>query len=648
MFDMVRKSTRSNTRSTGVASRGRTPLQRTFAGRSSCACGGGCPRCQHAHSPQAHLEVSHPGDALEQEADRAAAQVLRTPVPSDDQDVRKDAGLRLSRYAAGAAHSSLEVPPSVSDVVSSPGEPLDVATREFMEPRFGHDLAHVRIHRDEPAVASARSVNARAYTIGPHIVFDDGEYAPSGDAGKGLLAHELTHVLQQDRSGTVAVQRREGKYPARTETSKGDQYEYPYTILKPKKLNPKGPFSAAILDLISRSYTDVGPPETCVRDSRGSITRECGPRRSAARYARLILTMLESSAEFVAMAAKLDTFYADDKNPGFRTFEAPDASQAGSKFVRAGVAYQAGRAAQASVEDVDVIMLDEGVDPRMKAGFGKSPDAEVAAAFVNVLVHETVHAFRRVSMLTKGGLKGSIEEELATRQKSSAILTAMSSASSDKNIKKELAGHITAIGASTLTLKDVGLSMTSGDEITYVESFFFDVAFSDLVAQYSKTDPTLIPGLTDLDHPTVVTLANASDYETELLGLIDRATERREVLVDRDLSLREEAAGVQSPLRTEKRPAILTAAEALRLIKLVGRTGTVKDLVDESKDVKKLSPAGLALFFHVLLMKMSLIKESLQQEHQSAGFAPTSKDHEKLSNQLAKKYLGETRPYDKL
>jgi len=47
---------------------------------------------------------------------RAAAQVLRTPVPSDDQDVRKDAGLRLSRYAAGAAHSSLEVPPSVSDV----------------------------------------------------------------------------------------------------------------------------------------------------------------------------------------------------------------------------------------------------------------------------------------------------------------------------------------------------------------------------------------------------------------------------------------------------------------------------------------------------------------------------------------------------
>ena len=649
MFDMVRQSTRLNTRSTGMASRGRTPLPRTFGIRPSCACGGGCPRCRHAHPPQTHLEVSQPGDALEREADRAAAQVLRTPAPSESQDARKDAGLRLSRYAGGAAHSSFEAPSVVSDVVSSPGEPLDIATREFMEPRFGHDLGHVRIHRDEPAVASARSVNARAYTVGTHIAFGAGEYAPSGEAGKRLLAHELTHVLQQTGSGTIAVQRREGKYPDPVApwTYQGVTYQYPYTILKPTKLNPKGPFSAAILDLISRTYFDAGLV-TCPSSGRGTTNRQCGTPRFGARYARLILQLLESSADFVDMAAKLDAFYADDKNPGFRIFEPVVTAEAGSKFVRAGVPYQAGTAAKASAEDVDVIMIDASVDPRMEMGNTKAPPAEVAAAFVNALVHEAVHAFRRVSALTKGGLKGSMQEELETRRKSSDILKGISSASSDKSVKNELAGHVKAIGASSLTLKSVALSITSGDKITYLESFFVDVAFDELFEQYSKTSPDLIPGLTDLDHPTAVSLADASEYETTLLGLIDRASERREVLIDRDVSLREEAGGVQSPLRTKEHPAILTAAEALRLIKLVGRTGTLKDLRDEAKDVKKFSPAGRAVFFHVLLMKASLIKQSLKEEHQNAGLAPTSTAHEKLSNDLAKKYLGETKPYDTL
>jgi hypothetical protein len=592
--------------------------------------------------------VSQPGDALEREADRAAAQVLRTPAPSESQDARNDAGLRLSRYAAGAAHSSLEAPSVVSDVVRSPGEPLDIATREFMEPRFGHDLGHVRVHRDEDAAASARSVNARAYTVGTHIAFGAGEYAPSGEAGKRLLAHELTHVLQQTGSGTIAVQRREGKYPNPVApwTYQGVTYQYPYTTLKPTKLNPKGPFAAAILDLISRIYFD--DPGQCMETRPGSKAKLCPPARFGARYARLILQLLESSADYVDMAAKLDAFYADDKNPGFRIFEPVVTAEAGSKFVPAGAAYQAGTATKASTENVDVIMIDESVDPRMQAGNATAPDAQVAAAFVNALVHETVHAFRRVSMLTKGGLKGSMQEEFETRRKSSDILKGMSSASSDKSVKTELAGHVKAIGASSLTLKNVALSITSGDKITYLESFFVDVAFDELVEEYSKSDPDLIPGLTDLDHPTAVSLADANEYETTLLGLIDRASEKREVLIDRDLSLREEAGGVQSPLRTKAHPAILTAAEALRLIKLVGRTGTLKDLRDEAKDVKKFSPAGRAVFFHVLLMKASLIKQSLKEEHQNAGLAPTSTAHEKLSNDLAKKYLGETKPYDTL
>lgn len=78
-----------------------------------------------------------------------------------------------------------------------------------MEARFGHDFSRVRIHTDAAAADSARSLNAFAYTVGPDIVFARGRYAPATDAGRHLLAHELTHVVQQTSAGTLAVQRAE-------------------------------------------------------------------------------------------------------------------------------------------------------------------------------------------------------------------------------------------------------------------------------------------------------------------------------------------------------------------------------------------------------------------------------------------------------
>jgi hypothetical protein len=650
MFDMVRRSARSNTRSSGPPSLLRGSRQRTFGARSHCACGGGCPRCRTGRPAPAKLEISQPGDALEGEADRAAEQVLDTPdvhERRDDHDPNAGAGPRLSRYATGAAQRSVEVPRVVSDILSSPGESLDTATREFMEPRFGHELSHVHIHRDERAGASARAVNARAYTVGAHIVFDHGEYAPSGEAGKRLLAHEVAHVLQQNGGGALAVQRREGKYPDRPGTPeyKGEKFPIPYTVLNPKKLNVTGPFSAAVLNLISSSYTDV--PRTCVDVGHGSKNQLCVPARFGARYAQLVLTLLESSAEFIDIAAKLDAFYADDKNQGFRIFEPPDAAKAGSRFVGAGVPYRVGRTAKAYAEDVDVIMIDESVNPRMKVEDATAPDAQVAVAFVDALVHEAVHAFRRVSKLTKGGLRGSIAEELATRRKSSDILKEMSTASSKKSVTNELQGAITAIGADTLTLKEVALSLVSGDEITYLESHFVEGAFGEFFDKYSKSNPYLIPGLADLE-PTLVTPGTVSAYATEVRALIEKYSGPRDVLLDRDVSLREEAAGVTPPPQARTLPAILTAPESARLLDLLGRTATLADFRKESKDVRKLSPAGRAIFFQVLLMKTSLIKENLKQEHQDAGFDATSPDHEKFSNELAKKFLGETKPYDTL
>jgi hypothetical protein len=99
-----------------------------------------------------------------------------------------------------AINSSLthEVPPIVHEVLRSPGQPLDVEARAFMEPHFGHDFSQVRIHTDGPAVESAQAVNALAYTVGNNVVFGAGQYAPTMNAGRRLLAHELTHVVQQN------------------------------------------------------------------------------------------------------------------------------------------------------------------------------------------------------------------------------------------------------------------------------------------------------------------------------------------------------------------------------------------------------------------------------------------------------------------
>lgn len=111
--------------------------------------------------------------------------------------------LARQRASAGAAGPTT-APPLVHEVLRAPGRPLDPATRALMEPRFGHDFSRVRIHTGAHAAASARAVEARAYTVGRDIVFGAGQYAPGTEPGRRLLAHELTHVAQQrrpDRSG---------------------------------------------------------------------------------------------------------------------------------------------------------------------------------------------------------------------------------------------------------------------------------------------------------------------------------------------------------------------------------------------------------------------------------------------------------------
>ena len=143
--------------------------------------------------------------------------------------------LSLQRRAADQAAPST-VPPIVHEVLQSSGQPLDAATRAFMEPRFGHDFSNVRVHTDGRAGESARAVNALAYTVGRNVVFGMGQHQQGTMEGKKLLAHELTHVVQQGLSESVPVGISSSHTPHEREASSAAS-----TILEGKNpsVNPK-------------------------------------------------------------------------------------------------------------------------------------------------------------------------------------------------------------------------------------------------------------------------------------------------------------------------------------------------------------------------------------------------------------------------
>lgn len=113
-------------------------------------------------------------------------------------------GMALQRRSVGQ-HESKTVPPIVHEVLHSPSQPLDAQTRAFFDPRFRHDFSQVRVHTDSKAAKSASAVNALAYTVGANIVFGAKGYEPQTSRGRGLLAHELAHVVQQSQHFTLSV-----------------------------------------------------------------------------------------------------------------------------------------------------------------------------------------------------------------------------------------------------------------------------------------------------------------------------------------------------------------------------------------------------------------------------------------------------------
>lgn len=215
--------------------------------KAACACGGGCPRCQNSNAASARLKISTPQDSFEQEADRTAEQMMRMPGPAQAQATRLSARAQLQRECAACAlppHPPLiadveevrlqakratdepaavttDVQTQINGLQQQSGQPLPPSLRTFFEPRFGQDFGAVRVHTGAGAAQSTQAVNAHAYTVGRDIVFAPGQYAPETTAGRRLLAHELTHVVQQQASKNFAFapQSRQEANPASIHTA---------------------------------------------------------------------------------------------------------------------------------------------------------------------------------------------------------------------------------------------------------------------------------------------------------------------------------------------------------------------------------------------------------------------------------------------
>ena len=175
---------------------------------------------------QAKLRIGQPGDKYEQEADRVADAVMRMPEPGVQRQVEpeeeeekvlqtkplvdqitplvqrqvEEEEEEEMLQAKSTEDATPEVPNDLEsqiNAIKGGGRPLAESERAYFEPRFGVDFSRVRVHTDTRAADSARELNAQAYTVGRDMVFGAGQYVPETTSGQRLLAHELTHVVQQ-------------------------------------------------------------------------------------------------------------------------------------------------------------------------------------------------------------------------------------------------------------------------------------------------------------------------------------------------------------------------------------------------------------------------------------------------------------------
>jgi len=250
------------------------------------------PMDQHHVSAitQPKLRVSQPGDAQEREADAVADRITggfeSNSISEHSSEINRscaDCDEEKEEQIQAKAETSQSHPP-----VSAPlaqrlqqrrglGQPMPKAQRAFFEPRFGRDLSGVRLHTDAEAQALSGQISARAFTFGQNIFFNRGEFRPEAAEGRHLLAHELTHTLQQPENAGTSLQREE------QESEDSYQYGPDEFHLKPfaETCEPEAVNDTAVQNLIDdaleRNNEDPGQAFSTLRQARENQCCEVDP-----------------------------------------------------------------------------------------------------------------------------------------------------------------------------------------------------------------------------------------------------------------------------------------------------------------------------------------------------------------------------------
>jgi hypothetical protein len=240
------------------------------------------------------MEISKPSDPSEKEAEETAKKVMRMGDPAATPfDAPQKAGtsaqhVQRSASTDGASEASAPVVASIH-AMQGGGAPLPTATRALFEPRFGADFSRVRVHTGGRANSTAKAISAKAFTVGHDIAFSAGEYAPESSEGQHLLAHELTHVVQQEGAQVLhaQTQAKEGAASggASSERQKASlnslsTLDSPATVLEMQ--SPVGNRAMARL-IDNRMPQPVESPSPSSADAGGGRAPEAGPAPGAAR-----------------------------------------------------------------------------------------------------------------------------------------------------------------------------------------------------------------------------------------------------------------------------------------------------------------------------------------------------------------------------
>ncbi len=414
---------------------------------------------------QTKLAISEPGDEYEQEADRVAEQVMRMPEPQiqrkctcggacpmcqEEQSEEEHVSLQTKHVGSGDL-AQTAMPPIVDEVLRSPGQPLDPATRTFFEARFGYDFSHVRVHLGAAAQVSAASERALAYTAGRDLVFGAGEFQPQTMAGRWLIGHELAHVIQQ--RGSVSGS---GATEGTLEREAGD-----------------AAMRVALGGSAQISPACGGPGVQFLRVSSGGFGKALEEFTNEWGVEDRAINLLKASTTFAGLVSILDQHYVwiDDPilprggepemTPDGRLVEPPSVKGKRVLFVTlvgapAPTFLQFG--APENPTHADRITLDHHDTP----------------GFIRGIAHEATHAAHFVGSPTPrpqtlvDEIEGRIQEEIATRRSEAKILGEIP----DPKVKAK----ISEVGSRVP--REVERDLTPLN-LTYLEAYFFERELRD-------------------------------------------------------------------------------------------------------------------------------------------------------------------------